>query len=159
MIHKDFNLTAEQYSQNPLTKEQVEHLRRTLQEARKFDHTLSALIISLTSIILVSIGVYLFLNFDKVLGLVLPIVFGTFFIPLFLISVSDHTLKKHPVFIYIDGKNQIEDIHHFSLEYTNINHRNIQGSETATTLYENILKQGRGVLEFEKRIIKNLCTI
>ena len=67
MIHKDFNLTAEQYSQNPLTKEQVEHLRRTLQEARKFDHTLSALIISLTSTILISIGVYLFFNLEHFL--------------------------------------------------------------------------------------------
>lgn len=155
----NINFTTEQYSYNPLSKEQVENLQNTLEKARKFEIKCAALVVSLISIALIAIGFHFFFNHVKVLGILLPIVFGTFLIPFFLIFVSDYTNKKYPVFIYIDGKNYLENINNPPLDYTTVNEKNIQGSEMATILYHNILKQERDVLEFEKNIIKNLCSV
>lgn len=154
-----FHATLEEYTQNPLSIKQVEHLKSTLEKARNFENKISLIVSFLTIIALAAFGFYLFFYFDKVLAIIFPIVLGTFIIPLFLISISDYALKNHPVFIYIDGKNYLDDIHRPALEYTQINAQNIKCSEMADTLYLNILKEGRQILEFEKNIIRNLCTI
>ena len=154
----EIDISLEDMVEKPLTQIDIASYKRRLEQLGKYDNKL---FIGFVALLLIGCGVFYWAFLTSGLPAWLAIfsvyVLGAIiFFYFVLFALSRMALKRYPTSLVIDGKNLVQGSAGMEFEIVAVNAAKLSEGSQAHRLYQNIARQGRGVLAVEKQLIEEM---
>ncbi len=151
-------MSLEEFVERPLSQDDIASYKRQLALLASYEVKLFIVFVAL---LLIGCGVFYWAFLTSGLPAWMAIfsvyVLGaiTFFY-FVLFALSRMALKRYPTSLVIDGKNRVLGSAGMEFEIVAVNAAKLSEGSQAHRLYQNIARQGRGVLAVEKQLIEEM---